>query len=133
MAAAARHLPPLVLLLVTGCGETATTDPAPQYFALVYGTVRQSDLPVSGVEVRGEVYTVGCPASGSRASDQRTRSGLGGAYRLLLVSGSPAAGQCLRVTPAGGTPVAQTLADLPFSATSGAAVEDSARIDLTLP
>jgi len=122
-------------LLAGGCGSTEhTSEFDPVYYAVSYGVVRQAGNPVGGVEVEGEVYLGVCPPSGPPASGTATRSGVGGTYRLLLASSTPAAGQCVSLTAAGATgPVFQTLTGTPFSATSPAEVRDSVKIDLVLP
>jgi hypothetical protein len=123
----------VLAVLLGACGGTDPVDPGLRYFAAAYGTVRQGGDPVSGIEVRAEVFTAACPAAGSATSNQNTRSGSGGRYRVLLTSESPAVGQCLRITAAGGTPVVAALAATPFSATSGADVQDSVEVDLVVP
>ena len=128
-----RTLGLLSLLGPVACGGDDSTDPSPRFFAVAYGTVRQGSDPVSGIQVRAEVFTGACPAAGTATSNQNTRSGTGGRYRLLLTSGSPSAGQCLRMSAATGTPVVTALTDTPFSATSGSEVQDSVEVDLTIP
>ena len=128
-----RPLNLLPLLCLAACGGDDPGDPGTRFFAAAYGTVRQGGDPVSGIEVRAEVFTGACPVAGTATSNQNTRSGTGGRYRLLLTSESAAAGQCLRMTAATGTPVVTPLAEVPFSATSGAEVQDSVEVDLTIP
>jgi hypothetical protein len=118
----------------SGCGEGECCEPfSPVYYAVAYGTVTQGGVPVAGLEVAAEVFTASCPVSGAPAGNAQTRSGGGGAYRLLLSSTSQAPGQCLQVTVAGAEPVSQTLTGMPFSAESTTQVRDSIEIDLELP
>lgn len=118
-----------------GCGQNECCDPfAPVYYAVAYGTVTQGGTPATGIELEAEVFTAACPGSGNPAGNGLTRSGAGGAYRLLLWSSSPAEGQCLRLTAAGiPEPVLQTLTGMPFSAEVAAEVRDSIQINLELP
>ena len=131
-----RRVPTLLCLSVVftaGCGEEPTSEFPPLHFAVAYGVIEQNGTPVSGLDVRGEVFTSACPVTDALTSDQTAKIGLGGTYRLLLVSDSDAAGQCLRLTAAGASPVVQTLSETPFSALLGNEVKDSVRIDLTVP
>ena len=126
------------LLVLPGCAPACASDgltgrPDPIYYAVVYGTVRQADAPLTGAEVSAEVYLGTCPPTGSAVSGTGTRTGAGGRYRLLLTSPDPAPGQCLRLEVAGAGPTVRTLAEMPFGATSAAAVRDSVQIDLVLP
>jgi hypothetical protein len=119
----------------SGCGEDECCSPfSPVYYAVAYGTVTQGGAPATGIEVEAEVFTAACPGSGNPTSNALTRSGAGGAYRLLLSSASPAEGQCLRLTTPGvAEPVLQTLTGMPFSAEAPAQVRDSIEINLELP
>lgn len=125
----------LLPCLAGGCGSTdQSSESDPVHYAVSYGVVRQTGNPVAGVEVEGEVFLAACPPSGQPVSSTATRSGVGGAYRLLLSSSSAAAGQCVSLIAAGATaPVVQTLTATPFSATAGGDVRDSVQIDLELP
>jgi hypothetical protein len=128
-----RPLATVLLAALAGCGGDDPMNDETRYFAAVYGTVRQADAPVSGIEVRAEVFTGACPVAGQATSNQSTRSGGAGRYRVLITSALPSAGQCLRATAAGGTPVVTALTDMPFSATSGTEIQDSVEVDLTIP
>jgi hypothetical protein len=118
---------------VSSCSETDCCSPfAPVYRAVAYGTVTQGGQPATGIEVRGEVFPLGCGSGGSEGM-VITRSGSGGAYRLLLSSPSQAAGQCLRMSAGDGEPFVQTLTEMAFTAQSGQPVQDSIQINIDLP
>jgi hypothetical protein len=119
---------------VSSCNDNSCCDPfTPIYYAVAYGTVTQAGQPASGIEVRGEVFPVGCPASGTSEGLSVAQSGDGGAYRLVLSSTSQDPGQCLRLNAAQGDPVVQTLTEMPFSSEQREFVRDSIRIDISLP
>jgi hypothetical protein len=123
----------LALLCGVACGsDQVPSEFDPVYYAVAYGTVQQNGDPVLARKFRGEIYLMACPPTGSQASSTATRSGASRRYRLLLASADSAAGQCLRLSVAGGTPLLQTLAGTPFRATTPAEVRDSVQIDLVL-
>lgn len=119
----------------SGCGQDECCDPfSPVYYAVAYGTVTQGGVPATGIELEAEVFLAACPSSGNPTGSTFTRSGAGGAYRLLLSSASPAEGQCLRLTVAGvAEPLLQPLTGMPFSAEVASQVRDSIEINLELP
>jgi hypothetical protein len=135
---ALRHVLVMALaagLTSSGCGEVECCDPfGPVYYAVAYGTVTQAGVPATDIEVGAEVFIASCPASGAPSGNATTRSGAGGAYRLLLSSTSQAEGQCLRLTVAGiGEPILQTLTGMPFSVEVPTQVRDSIQIDIEVP
>jgi hypothetical protein len=122
----------LLFSVAGACGEDSTSEFPPQYFAVAYGFVSHGGSPVTGIEINGQVFPAACPSMDGPSVNNATRSGNGGAYRLLLVSYQTAVGQCLRLTAAGAAPVLQTLTETEFTLDE-AAVQDSIRIDLEIP
>jgi hypothetical protein len=121
-------------LASSGCSQDDCCSPfSPVYYAVAYGTVTQGGIPVTGIEVGAEVFIASCPVSGTATGNGYTRSGAGGAYRLLLSSASQAEGQCLRLIVAGAEPILQTLTGMPFTAEASAQVRDSIQIDIEVP
>jgi hypothetical protein len=135
MRALGRHMTtslPALLLLAAACSDEPTSEFPLQYFAVAYGVVSQGGSPVTGIEVNGQVFPAACPSMDGLSVSNGTRSGAGGAYRLLLISYRTEPGQCLRLAAAGAAPVLQTLTETEFTLDE-AAVQDSIRIDLEIP
>jgi hypothetical protein len=120
---------------LSGCGENECCDPfSPAYYAVAYGLVTQNGVGVTDIEVAAQVFLASCSLPGIPAGHSQTRSGGGGAYRLLLSSSSQAEGQCLSLTVAGvSEPVLRTLTGMPFSAEASTQVRDSIEINVEIP
>ena len=127
------------IVVAAGLGSSACSDQccspfSPVYYAVAYGRVTQDGVPMTGIEMGAAVFTASCSLPGVPGGQAQTRTGAGGAYRVLLSSTSQAEGQCLQLSVSGTTePVLRTLTGMPFSAEAPTQVRDSIQIDLELP
>ena len=120
-------------LLAGGCGsEEGTSEFAPVYVAVAYGTVTATGGPAAGVTVRAHVYESAClPELRLFSSESSVQTDAGGNYAVLLHSNDTTPGQCVVLQRSDtGDSVAVSLASVPFRAREYEEPRDSIRIDL---
>ncbi len=120
-------------LLAGGCGgEEGTSEFAPVYVAVAYGTVTAAGVPAGGVAIRAHVYRSACePELRTITSETIVQTQAGGDYAVLLYSNDSTSGQCVVLQRSDtGDSVAVSLASVPFSARTNEEPRDSIRIDL---
>ena len=123
----------VLLSLAGGCrSDEGTSEFAPTYVAVAYGTVAATGGPAADVTIRAHVYQSACqPELRLLASESSAQTDAGGNYAALLYSNDPAPGQCVVLHRSDTEDsVTVSLASVGFSARSYEEPRDSIRIDL---
>jgi hypothetical protein len=120
-------------LLAGGCGsEEGTSEFAPVYVALAYGTVTATGEPAVAVTIEAHVYQSAClPELRLASSASSGQTDAEGKYSVPLYSSDQTPGQCVVLQRSDtGDSVAVSLASMPFSSREYEEPRDSIRIDL---